>query len=419
MYWFLGNTGAAISASTAPSHPMHSSIVHYAVHYSSDAATQAAPASYGNDGRLDIEQPTGDGLALPSCSTFSGNIFAVDPNISGAGTTLVNERLDIQQPTGDGQMLPSCSMFSGNIFAADPSNSGAGTTLVNQRTPGVSTDAPWNMTPSPTFGAYTTTDRISNSRQKMDKCHHHVQRFQETFTQQTQVPARQGSRSCVREWIFNSPQAMEYRYHHIQRCRETFSQQTPVTAGLGPHWGIRDSISKSRQKMGKCYHHAQRFQETFSQQTPDTAGQGPRWCVRADPNNSGAGTTLVNQSVSGASGESSKLQGTMDSSAALVCDICDFAFERADDLQQHMSDHAARKRHLCNFCGRLWVFLVPAGKHHENWEDPWTLVQLSCATFASSPSKGLINLKNIRATTWPENATNAAVVVRCGVRRFS
>ncbi|KAH6941927.1 hypothetical protein HPB50_024433 [Hyalomma asiaticum] len=91
MYWFLGNTGAAISASTAPSHPMHSSTVHYAAHYSSDAATQAAPASYGNDGRLDIEQPTGDGLALPSCSTFSGNIFAVDPNISGAGTTLVNE----------------------------------------------------------------------------------------------------------------------------------------------------------------------------------------------------------------------------------------------------------------------------------------------------------------------------------------
>ncbi|KAH6941537.1 hypothetical protein HPB50_019304 [Hyalomma asiaticum] len=50
MYWFLGNTGAAISASTAPSHPMHSSTVHYAAHYSSDAATQAAPASYGNDG---------------------------------------------------------------------------------------------------------------------------------------------------------------------------------------------------------------------------------------------------------------------------------------------------------------------------------------------------------------------------------
>ncbi|KAH6941510.1 hypothetical protein HPB50_019167 [Hyalomma asiaticum] len=71
----------------------------------------------------------------------------------------------------------------------------------------------------------------------------------------------------------------------------------------------------------------------------------------ADPNNSGAGTALVNQSFPGASGEeSSELQGTMDGSAALVCDICKFAFKGTDDLEKHTSDHVAGKRHQCSTC---------------------------------------------------------------------
>ncbi|KAH6941466.1 hypothetical protein HPB50_018428 [Hyalomma asiaticum] len=79
-------------------------------------------------------------------------------------------------------------------------------------------------------------------------------------------------------------------------------------------------------------------------------------------------------SFPGASGEESReLQGTMDLSAALVCDICKFSFERADDLEKHTSDHVAGKRHQCSVCGSLWrtPFLLERHLRIHNDEKPF------------------------------------------------